>query len=70
MIPQETVLFRANKKEVFVIDESQQAVAREVKLGRMDGSAVRILEGVRAGEQLVVSGAQYLKPGDRVMVTP
>lgn len=45
-------------------------MAREVKLGRMDGSAVRILEGVRAGEQLVVSGAQYLKPGDRVMVTP
>lgn len=70
MIPQATVLFRENRKEVFVIDESQKAVAREVKLGRMDGSAVRILEGVRAGEQLVVSGAQYLKPGDRVMVTP
>ena len=70
MIPQETVLFRENRKEVFVIDEKQTAVAREVKLGRMDGSTVRVLEGVMPGDQLVVSGAQYLKPGDRVMVTP
>jgi membrane fusion protein (multidrug efflux system) len=70
MIPQETVLFRENRKEVFVVDGNRKAVAREVKLGRLDGSAVRILEGLMPGEQLVVSGAQYLKPGDPVMVTP
>lgn len=70
MIPQQTVLYRENRKEVFVIDEDRNAVAREVELGRMDGSEVRVLKGVTPGERLVVSGAQYLKPGDRVMVTP
>lgn len=70
MIPQGSVLFRENRKEVFLIDENDQAVAREVKLGRMDGSQVHIVEGVMPGDNLVVTGGQYLKPGDKVMVTP
>ncbi|WP_419662007.1 efflux transporter, RND family, MFP subunit, related to HlyD [Desulfosarcina variabilis str. Montpellier] len=69
MIPQDTVLFREDRKEVFIVDDRQEAQARVVKLGRMDGSEVRVLEGLMPGQQLVVSGAAYLKPGDRVMVT-
>ncbi len=70
MIPQETVLFRENRKEVFVLDERDRAMAQIVTLGRMNGSEVRVLEGLTAGQRLVVAGAQYLKPGDRVMVAP
>jgi RND family efflux transporter MFP subunit len=70
MIPQDTVLYREDRQEVFIIDDRQNAEARVVNLGRMDGSEVRVLEGVTPGQQLVVSGAAYLKPGDRVMVTP
>ena len=69
MIPQDTVLFRENRKEVFIVNDRQEAQARVVTLGRMDGSEVRVLEGLMPGQQLVVSGAAYLKPGDRVMVT-
>jgi RND family efflux transporter MFP subunit len=70
MIGQGSVLFREDRKEVFVIDENRRAVAREVRLGRMDGSDVRILEGLMPGDDLVVAGAQYLKPGDPVVVAP
>ena len=70
MIPQDTVLFREDRKEVFVLDERQNAEARTVTLGRMDGSEVRVLDGLMPGDRLVVAGAQYLKPGDRVVVTP
>jgi RND family efflux transporter MFP subunit len=70
MIPQETVLFRENRKEVFILDGDRNAAVRKVTLGRMDGSAVQILEGLMPGDRLVVSGAQYLQPGDRVTVTP
>lgn len=69
MIAQESVLFRENRKEVFIVDENQRAQAREVVLGRMEGADVRIVEGLTSGEDLVVAGAQYLKPGDRVVVT-
>jgi RND family efflux transporter MFP subunit len=70
MIPQETVLFRENRKEVFILDADDRAVARTVTLGRMVGSAVRVLDGLTSGQRLVVAGAQYLKPGDRVVVAP
>ena len=70
MIAQHSVLFRENRKEVFVVGPDKQAEARTVKLGRIVGSEVRILEGLNPGDSLVVSGAQYLKPGDRVRVMP
>lgn len=70
MISQGSVLFREDRKEVFVIEQGNKAVARKVKLGRVDGSLVRILEGLMPGDNLVVSGAQYLKQGDEVAVKP
>jgi RND family efflux transporter MFP subunit len=69
MIPQNSVIFRESGKEVFVVDENNLAVARNVTLGRVDGSDVRILDGLNTGDKLVVAGGPYLKPGDKVVVT-
>jgi multidrug efflux pump subunit AcrA (membrane-fusion protein) len=62
------VLYRENRKEVFVVEAGQTAFAREVQLGRSNGSNVRIVDGLIPGDKLVVDGAQYLKPGDTVVV--
>ncbi len=70
MVPQHSILFREDRREVFVIDKDNLAAVRSVKLGRVDGSQVRITEGLEPGETLVISGGQYLKPGDRVEVAP
>jgi RND family efflux transporter MFP subunit len=69
MISQSSVLFRETKKEVFIIDDSKKAMPREVKLGQIEGSLVRILEGLAPGDLLVVAGGQYLKPGSRVTIS-
>jgi membrane fusion protein, multidrug efflux system len=69
MIPQKCVLFRQNRKEVFVVGDGDRAVIREVKLGRTDASSVRILKGLSPGEKLVTTGSQYLKDGDLVVMT-
>jgi multidrug efflux pump subunit AcrA (membrane-fusion protein) len=68
MIPQDCVLFREGRQEVFVVSDQDTAAVRRVKLGRVDGSAVRILEGLAPGDRLVTTGGQYLKDGDRVVV--
>jgi len=68
MIPQGCVLFRENRKEVFVVTDAGKAAVREVRLGRVDGSSVRILDGVAPGDRLVTTGSQYLKDGDKVVV--
>jgi membrane fusion protein (multidrug efflux system) len=70
MVAQNSVIFRENRKEVFVVGQDNLADVRQVKLGRVEGSLVRILEGLMPGDNLVVAGGQYLKPGDKVVVTP
>ena len=69
MIPQNSVLFRKNRQEVFVVADGDRASVREVKLGRVDGSSVRIVKGLKPGDKLVTTGSQYLKDGDRVVMT-
>jgi membrane fusion protein (multidrug efflux system) len=69
IIPQGSVLFREDHKEVFVVDQGGHAAAREVRLGETAGSDIRILQGLAPGDVLVVAGAQYLKPGDTVTIT-
>ena len=68
LIPQECVLFRENRKEVFVVTDAGRAAVREVTLGRVEGSSVRILQGLAPGDRLVTTGAQYLKDGNPVVV--
>jgi membrane fusion protein, multidrug efflux system len=68
MIPQGSVLFREDRKEVFVVEQGGHAAAREVQLGETAGSDVRILQGLKSGDVLIVAGAQYLKPGDAVEI--
>lgn len=68
MIPQDCVLFRENRREVFVVTADGTASVREVTLGRVEGSMVRILAGMAPGDRLVTTGAQYLKNGDPVMI--
>lgn len=69
MIPQNCVLFRKNRKEVFVVEDGDKAAVREVKLGRVGGSSVRIVKGLAPGNKLVTTGSQYLKDGDSVVIT-
>ncbi|MBY6188435.1 efflux RND transporter periplasmic adaptor subunit [Marinobacter hydrocarbonoclasticus] len=54
---------------VFVINDGQ-AQSRAVQLGYEDGERVEILEGLEAGEQVVVRGQHQLKDDAQVEVIP
>ncbi|HEY1091136.1 MAG TPA: efflux RND transporter periplasmic adaptor subunit, partial [Burkholderiaceae bacterium] len=53
---------------VYVLKDGQ-AERRAVRLGVQSLSAVEILEGVKAGDQVVISGADNFKDAERVVVT-
>ena len=68
LIPQSTVLYREDRREVFVADADNTAHPRAVTLGQNKGSDVEILDGLKPGDQLIIAGGQYLKPGSPVTI--
>jgi RND family efflux transporter MFP subunit len=69
LIPQSTVQYKKDREEVFVVGPEHRAEVRRVALGRATGDLIQILSGLVPGDQLIVSGGQYLKPGDNVLIT-
>jgi len=41
---------------------------RDAHIGRIVGDRVEVLDGLKAGEQVVVEGASFVTAGDRVTV--
>ncbi len=66
LIPQSAVLYRENRKEVYVINDKNQAERRELELGQNEDALIQVLSGLKPGDRLVISGGQYLKPGDNI----
>ncbi len=69
LIPQSTVLYRTNREEVFIAGENNRAVLRKVKLGLSLDERIQIREGLTAGDQLIITGGQFLKPGDKILIS-
>jgi multidrug efflux system membrane fusion protein len=68
VIPNAAVQFGAQGNFVFVIDAENKSVARTVKLGVTEGENVAVLEGVRAGERVVLEGLDRLRDGRDVEI--
>jgi RND family efflux transporter MFP subunit len=66
MVPLDAVVNFAGVTKVFVV-ENGVAHARSVKTGRIQDGRQEILEGLRAGEQVVISGQGRLSDGTKVV---
>ena len=73
LLPQQAVTRSARADTVMVVGAGGQLAPRPVKLGPSQGGQWVVLEGLQAGEQVMVDGFQKLpraKPGDPIVVTP
>jgi membrane fusion protein (multidrug efflux system) len=69
LIPQSTVLYRMDREEVFIAGSDNRAILRQIKLGLSSGEKIEVREGLSVGDQLVVTGGQFLKPGDKILIS-
>jgi RND family efflux transporter MFP subunit len=69
VVPLETVISFAGVTKVFVV-ESGFAHSRNVTVGRIREGVQEIIEGVKAGESVVVSGQSRLSDGVAVAIQP
>jgi multidrug efflux system membrane fusion protein len=65
LIDEKSINTDQDKKFVLVLDKNDQIEYREVRLGSLHGDQRVIREGLSAGERIVVSGMQRVKPGDK-----
>jgi membrane fusion protein, multidrug efflux system len=67
LIPITSLLYEGTKTRVF-LNENSKARERYLKLGRKYGEMMEIVEGLQAGEQLVIVGQNTLTDGVTVRV--
>lgn len=71
VVPAASVVIRDGRSYVFVVGAATATApiaARQVTIGRRSGEDVEIVQGVAAGERVVVQGAGFLNDGDLVRV--
>jgi membrane fusion protein, multidrug efflux system len=69
VIPQAAVIVRGNERSVYVVDAEGKAQMKPVQLRQPLGEQV-VVEGLGAGEKIVVEGKQNLRPGASIREAP
>ncbi len=69
VIPEKALIPVEDKQFVFVVEDGK-AIRKEVKVGRRKPGIAQILEGIDAGDKVVVEGGLRLQPGAVVNVLP
>lgn len=67
-IPTAAIVQRDGHSYVFSVNDKQQATRHRVRTGQALQGRTAILEGLKAGDKVVVDGAGFLGEGDRVRV--
>jgi len=66
LVPERAVTELQGKNFVWVISSDNQAEQRKVTLGHQIGESLLIVEGLKAGERIVVEGLQKVRDGKEV----
>lgn len=67
VVPEQAIFPQGDQLFVYVVEEGK-ALLRPIKVGQREPGRAEVTEGLKAGETLIVSGAQKLSPGGAVRV--
>ena len=66
LVPQRAIQELQGAKTVMVVDQDNKVVVRTIKLGEKVDKDVVVLDGLSAGERVIVEGMQKVRPGSQV----
>jgi membrane fusion protein (multidrug efflux system) len=69
-VPQRAVQGSALGQTVLTVDAESKVTPRQIKTSAMSGTDFIVLEGLKAGDQVIVNGLQKAKPGSVVKPIP
>ncbi|MBI5772123.1 MAG: efflux RND transporter periplasmic adaptor subunit [Verrucomicrobia bacterium] len=70
VVPEAAVMMNAERASVYVVDKDQTAQIRMITPGLRQAGVVEILNGVEAGQLVIVEGVQKIRPGAKVKLAP
>lgn len=68
IIPDSALLSTSGSHEAVFVVQDGRAVRRKIRLGIEQGSRIQVVEGIKAGEQVVVAGMNSLSDGVAVRI--
>jgi membrane fusion protein (multidrug efflux system) len=68
VVPQRAVTLRGEGAIIMVVDDAGAVAERSITLGEQSAGSWRVLDGLNAGERVVVDGLQKIRPGQKVKV--
>lgn len=69
VIPQAAIIQRGNERSVYIVDADKNAQLKPVQQ-RYTFGEMAVVEGIQAGDKVVVDGKQNLRPGTAVKAQP
>ena len=68
VISQAALMSSTTSKYVYVVDSQNKVVNKPVSVGTEQGKNIVVLDGLEAGDRVIVSGLQKVRPGQEVIV--
>ena len=68
VISQAALMSSAASKYVYVVDAQNKIVNKPVSVGTEQGKDIVILDGLEAGDRVVITGLQKVRPGQEVII--
>ncbi len=66
LVPERALTTDQGQKFVYVLNDKDEAVYRPIEVGAQHGQLREIKKGIEAGERVIVSGLQRVRPGVKV----
>lgn len=68
VVPRDAVIVRANGTYIYRVGEGDVAERVAVRLGKGDARQIEVVDGLEAGDRIVVRGGERLSPGQPVRI--
>ena len=68
LLTKDALIFDGGKVFIFVVDENNEALKKQVELGFEDGSRVEVVKGLAENERVVTAGKNSLKNKTQVRI--
>jgi hypothetical protein len=66
LVAEQALGFDQGKKFLYVLDDNDEVVRREVEVGTLNDGLRVIKSGLKPGERVVLNGLQFVQPGKKV----